>query len=71
MFADVGSGHGHGHGLEAAASASGRYVRRLAIAFGVLALMIYLLVRPRRTFETPEVLSTRSTDAAPTVRLPM
>lgn len=45
MFAFVGAGHGHGHGHGGdAASASGRYVRRLAIAFGVLAAFLVLEV---------------------------
>lgn len=32
----MGHGHGHGHGAASPASASGRYSRRLAMAFGVL-----------------------------------
>ncbi|GAA3355201.1 cation diffusion facilitator family transporter [Saccharopolyspora gregorii] len=32
----MGHGHGHGHGTASPASASGRYSRRLAMAFGVL-----------------------------------
>jgi cobalt-zinc-cadmium efflux system protein len=44
MFAAMSAGHGHGHGLEQAASASGRYVRRLALAFGVLAVFLVLEV---------------------------
>jgi cobalt-zinc-cadmium efflux system protein len=41
----MGAGHGHGHGIEAAGtSASGRYVRRLAISLGVLVASLVLQV---------------------------
>ena len=40
MLHGMGVGHGHGHGLDAITSASGRYVRRLAIALGLLAVFL-------------------------------
>lgn len=43
MFGVMGAGHGHGHG-GATVSASGRYARRLAWAFGVLAAFLVLEV---------------------------
>jgi cobalt-zinc-cadmium efflux system protein len=39
-----GMGSGHGHGLDAATSASGKYVRRLAISLGLLAAFLVLEV---------------------------